>query len=60
MIKSGNSKDLGNTTDGDLIAYPKTVDKLFDRFPMAKIVIPGHGQFGGFELIKHTKDLASK
>lgn len=60
MIKSGNSKDLGNTADGDLIAYPKTIDKLIDRFPMTKIVIPGHGQFGGFELIKHTKELLTK
>ena len=60
MIKSGNSKDLGNTADGDLIAYPKTIDKLIDRFSMAKIVIPGHGQFGGFELIKHTKELLTK
>jgi len=58
MIKSVNSKDLGNTVDGDLIAYPKTIDKLIDRFPMAKIVIPGHGQFGGFELIMHTKELS--
>ena len=58
MVKSLNSKDLGNTADGDLIAYPKTIDKLIDRFPMAKIVIPGHGQFGGYELIKHTKELS--
>lgn len=60
MVKSVNSNDLGNTADGDLIAYPKTIDKLIDRFPMAKIVIPGHGQFGEFELIKHTKVLLSK
>jgi metallo-beta-lactamase class B len=60
MIKSSNSKDLGNTADGDLIAYPKTIDKLIDRFIMAKIVIPGHGEFGGYELIKHTKELLTK
>ena len=60
MIKSVNSVDLGNIVDGDLIAYPKTIDKLMDRFPNAKIVIPGHGQFGGVELIKHTKELAAK
>jgi len=60
MIKSSNSKDLGNTTDSDLTAYPKTIDKLIDRFSMTKIVIPGHGQFGGFELLKHTKELLIK
>jgi metallo-beta-lactamase class B len=60
MVKSANSKDLGNTADGDLIAYPKTIDKLITKFPKAKIVIPGHGQFGGFDLIKHTKELSNK
>jgi metallo-beta-lactamase class B len=60
MIKSADSKDLGNIVDGDLIAYPKTIDHLIDKFPKAKIVIPGHGQFGGLELIKHTKELTIK
>lgn len=60
MIKSFNSKDLGNIADGDLIAYPKTIDKLIERFSKAKIVIPGHGKFGGFELIEHTKGLLNK
>lgn len=60
MVKSADAKNLGNTVDGDLIAYPKTIDKLLDKFPNAKIVIPGHGQFGGLELIKHTKELIIK
>jgi metallo-beta-lactamase class B len=59
MIKSINSKDLGNTVDGDLLAYPKTIDKLINKFPSAKIVIPGHGQFGGLDLIKHTRKLSN-
>ena len=60
MIKSKNSKDLGNTVDGDLVAYPKTIDKLINSFPEAKIVIPGHGQIGDSDLIKHTKELTNK
>lgn len=60
MIKSFNSKDLGNIADGDLNAYPKTIDKLINRFSMAKIVIPGHGLSGGFELIKSTRKLLIK
>ena len=60
MVKSLNSKNLGNTADGDLIAYPKTIDKLIHKFPTAKIVVPGHGEFGGIELIKHTRELLSK
>lgn len=60
MVKSINSKDLGNTVDGDLSAYPITIDKLISNFPNAKIVIPGHGNFGGFELLKHTRELTIK
>ena len=60
MVKTLNSKNLGNTADGDLIAYPKTMDRLIRKFPSAKIVIPGHGEFGGIELIEHTKELLTK
>jgi metallo-beta-lactamase class B len=60
MIKSMDANNLGNTADGDLKAYPTTVGLLLKKFPVAKIVIPGHGDFGGLELIRHTLDLLSK
>jgi len=60
MVKSLNSTDLGNTADGDLLAYPQTIARLINQFPNAKIVIPGHGPFGGLDLIKHTGDLLTK
>jgi metallo-beta-lactamase class B len=60
MVKSLSATDLGNTVDGDLAAYPKTIGKLRDRFSMAKIVIPGHGEFGGLELIAHTLKLSTR
>jgi metallo-beta-lactamase class B len=58
MIKELKAKDLGFTGDGDLISYPMTLKKVKDKFLYAKIVIPGHGEFGGFDLIEHTIDLA--
>jgi metallo-beta-lactamase class B len=60
MIKSMDAKDLGNIADGDLSAYPGTIDKLINKFPSVQIVIPGHGTIGGFELIRHTKTLLAK
>jgi metallo-beta-lactamase class B len=57
MVKSLNSTNLGNITDGDLIAYPGTIDKVIKKFSTAKVVIPGHGQFGGLDLLMHTRDL---
>ncbi len=59
MIKSIRSKNLGNTTDGDLIAYPKTLTKVLKKFPSARIVITGHGEDGGLELIEHTLELTT-
>nr|AIA12314.1 SPM_beta_lactamase [uncultured bacterium] len=50
--------DLGNTADADLKNYYKSALSL-KRFP-AEIVIPGHGQKGGMDLIDHTITLASK
>ncbi len=60
MAKSTSSKDLGNTADGDLATYSKTIDAVIAKFPGAKIVIPGHGQYGGLELLTHTRGLAVK
>ncbi len=60
MVKSMDARNLGNMADGDPVAYPKTIDRVIDKFPNAKIVIPGHGQCGGLELLQHTKELTEK
>ena len=57
LVKEMNAKGLGNTVDGDLLAYPKTLQKVLRKFPDAKIVIPGHGAIGGIELVRHTMEL---
>ena len=59
MAKSMGARNLGNTVDGDLKAYPATIKKVMDKFPDARIVIPGHGPFGGQELLRHTYQLAT-
>ena len=60
LVKELNAKGLGNTVDGDLAAYPLTIDKVLKKYPDAKFVIPGHGAVGGIELIRHTKELLMK
>ncbi len=60
MVKSMASEDLGNTADGDLVAYPKTIELVLKRFGNARIVIPGHGDSGGTELIRHTLEIVEK
>ncbi len=60
LIKSLDSKTLGNTKDGDLAAYPNTLRRVQAAYPQAKIVIPGHGDWGGPELIEHTVRLCQE
>jgi len=57
LVKEMNAKGLGNTVDGDLKAYPQTIERVLQKFQNAKIVIPGHGEVGGIELVRHTKAL---
>jgi len=60
ICKSADSGNLGNTADGDLNAYPATVEWIIRKFPGAEIVIPGHGLPGGPEILNHTLSLATK
>jgi len=60
LIKSLDSQSLGNTSDGDLAAYPVTLKRVKAAHPNAKIVVPGHGGWGGPELIDHTLKLCGK
>jgi metallo-beta-lactamase class B len=54
LVRSANATSLGNTEDVDLKAYPATLRKVRAAHPQAKIVVPGHGAWGGLELINHT------
>lgn len=62
LIKSEDSKDLGSITDANIEQWPKSVKNVFDKYKEdAETVIPGHGKWGGINLIEHTlKLLGSK
>lgn len=60
LIKSLDSNSLGNTKDGDLAAYPATLRKVQAAYRRARIVVPGHGDWGGPELINHTLGLCQE
>ncbi len=56
LIKaSGASK--GNLEDADVAAWPETVERIKSAYPEVKIVIPGHGDTGGKELLDYTEIL---
>lgn len=58
IVKAVNSTTLGNTAEGDALKYPESLQKLIERYPNASVVIPGHGEWGGVELLQHTLGLA--
>lgn len=57
FIKDGAAKDLGNVEDADVAAWPTSLERTRQRFPDMRVVVPGHGQPGGAELLAHTREL---
>jgi metallo-beta-lactamase class B len=57
LIEPLSAASLGNTRDGDLSAYPLILQAVRRAYPKAKIVVPGHGDSGGLDLIDHTLTL---
>ncbi|PLX03209.1 MAG: subclass B1 metallo-beta-lactamase [Marinilabiliales bacterium] len=57
LVKSSNSKGLGNTTDAVVNEWSQTINKIIKRFPEIKTVVPGHGGHGDKKLLYHTVDL---
>lgn len=53
LIKELNA-NKGYLGDANMKEWPKTVNKLKQKYPETKIVIPGHGKSGGTELFDYT------
>ncbi|HOZ29913.1 MAG TPA: subclass B1 metallo-beta-lactamase [Bacteroidales bacterium] len=60
LIKSIDSKGLGNTSDAVVSEWDITVKKILETYPNVKIVVPGHGDLGGLELLTHTIKLVEE
>ncbi len=56
MIKSLNATK-GNLADANVAEWSKTVSKIKKAYPKIKIVIPGHGEYGGSDLLDYTISL---
>jgi glyoxylase-like metal-dependent hydrolase (beta-lactamase superfamily II) len=48
---------VGNIGDANLDKWSETARRIKDEYGSAKIVIPGHGEYGGTELIDYTINL---
>jgi len=57
LVKAGTAKTLGFTAEADLAAWPATLARVKNRFPSARLLVPGHGDPGGWELAENTLKL---
>ncbi len=57
LVKAMPSRGLGNLSDALVSDWDATVEKVLKAYPDAETVIPGHGPYGGAELLNHTIEL---
>ncbi|MCD7971121.1 MAG: subclass B1 metallo-beta-lactamase [Candidatus Azobacteroides sp.] len=58
MVKDCKATNIGNTADA--APFPEwisTIDKIENKFPDARYIVPGHGKTGGKELLEHTRKM---
>jgi len=60
LVKSMDSKGLGSIIDANVEQWPLSVEKVLEKYPDAEVVIPGHGKWGGIELLKYTLELLNR
>lgn len=58
FVKSLKNKTLGYTGDANISEWPISMQKVINRYPNVKIVVPGHGEIGDASLLTHTQALA--
>lgn len=54
LVKDAKATNLGNTADADLNNWPNAIQQVQQKFPMAKLVVPGHGQWSDQVALTHT------
>ena len=57
MAKALGWNSLGFTGDANIPKWPETLKNVLHCFSDAKIVIPGHGNYGGLDILEHTLSL---
>lgn len=60
LVKTYNAIALGNIADAVIDDWSKTIQNTLNQYSDIKIVVPGHGEYGGSELLDHTIELVEK
>lgn len=54
LVKALDAKDLGYIKEANLGEWENSVKKVLARYPDAEVVVPGHGDWGKLDLLRHT------
>ncbi len=57
LVKTYNAQGLGNLSDAVVGEWENTINKITMEYSEVSSVIPGHGSFGGSELLDRTIEL---
>ena len=60
LIKEMAAQNLGFTGDAVMKDWAFTVQKVMAAYPDIQYVVPGHGAYGGKNLLKHTIGLVQQ
>ena len=60
LIKSIDSKSLGNTKDANIKNWSNSVKSIINKYKEINFVIPGHYNWGDSSLLNHTIDLTKQ
>jgi metallo-beta-lactamase class B len=57
FVKSTESQGLGNLSDADRKAWPKSIQNVIKKFPEPQFIIPGHQDWTSTKSLQHTLNL---
>jgi hypothetical protein len=57
LVKPQAAQDLGNLADANVPSWDHALTTVIQHFPNPALVVPGHGDIGGRQLLSHTQEL---
>ena len=60
MTKGYMYKTPGYLGFANMKEWPKSIENVIERFPDCKIVVPGHGNYGGKDILYHTLKIVNE
>jgi metallo-beta-lactamase class B len=58
-VRAAASAGLGNLSHASVADWAASIARVQAAYPEARLVLPGHGDTGGPELLAHTRELAT-